>query len=223
MVIKRCHIFLINCVLRSINIPQLLKTKFQGGDSQNPSSSIYSQIGVKIKVKNRVPRFTIGLKQVGHIQTEVKIDIRHSSVNGTMSQFLHVKVIAIVFVILMFFMLMLLISVNIPKFVLDTKYHITRVFFSFSGGWLQSKIEGNFLKVREIFYYKQSICYTENALLSQIEGSSSLTQILTFPIFGRMQNKQRASPQFSLRTSLTYTSTIFQIPVSLLCRILCWY
>ena len=41
------------------------------------------------------------------MQTEVKIDMRHPSVNGIMSQFLNVKIVAIIFVILLFFILML--------------------------------------------------------------------------------------------------------------------
>ena len=37
------------------------------------------------------------------MKTEVKIDMRHPSVNGTVSQFLDVKIAAIIFIVLMFF------------------------------------------------------------------------------------------------------------------------
>ena len=40
---------------------------------------------------------------VSNIQTEVKNDVRHNPVNGTIFQFLHVKILAIIFAILMFF------------------------------------------------------------------------------------------------------------------------
>lgn len=44
------------------------------------------------------------------MQTETKIDMRDLSVYGIMSKFLYVKIVAITFVILTFFMLMIVVE-----------------------------------------------------------------------------------------------------------------
>ena len=69
------------------------------------------------------------------MQTKVKSYTRHTSVNRAMFQFLHIQIVAIIFVILLFFML------RFPKFVLETQvpYCISGIFFNFSRGWYNVK------------------------------------------------------------------------------------
>ena len=64
---------------------------------------------------------------VDHTQTEVKIDVRHSSVNRIMSQLLNVKIVAITFTILVFFVLVFVTwtaTYIFPIFFYKLKYHI---------------------------------------------------------------------------------------------------
>ena len=89
------------------------------------------------------------------MQTEFKIYMRHLLVNGAISQFLLVKIAGIIFVVLMFLMLMsalMIVNLNIPKFVLETQVPYIRDYFSFSSGCFQdlgkvseSKCEREFL------------------------------------------------------------------------------
>ena len=63
---------------------------------------------VKIKVKNRIHRFTKGFLKVrwGVIcKQKVKINMNHPSFNRKMSQFLLVKIVAIIFVIVFFILI----------------------------------------------------------------------------------------------------------------------
>ena len=54
------------------------------------------------------------------MQADVKTDVRHPSVNGTMSQFFNVKIVAVIFVKSAFVCYCLLLSnLYIPKFVLE--------------------------------------------------------------------------------------------------------
>ena len=74
------------------------------------------------------------------MQTKVKTGMRHS-VNGTMSQFLNVKIVAIIFVILLFFMLFVIcyvICFYIPKFVLKTG--TWEEIFTINKGYIAGKI-----------------------------------------------------------------------------------
>ena len=85
----------------------------------------------------------------GHMEREVKINMRHPSVTGTMSQFMHVEIITINFLCKCFlYSCLLLSSLHIPKFVLET----------FSFGLQLTKIGGTFLTVEENFTINKGYC-----------------------------------------------------------------
>ena len=69
-----------------------------------------------------------------HTQTEVKIDARHSPVNRIMSQLLNVKIVAITFTILIFFVLVFVpcsATYIFPTFFYKLKYHIRNLLWFF--------------------------------------------------------------------------------------------
>ena len=97
------------------------------------------------------------------METEVRIDMRHPSVNGTMSQVLHVE-IAIIFVILMLLcQCLLLTKLYIPKFVAEAQVpYITDILHFFK--WMVvpqyrrevSESGTEFLQETKIYYLKNA-------------------------------------------------------------------
>ena len=122
---------------------------------------------------------------VSHLQTEVKIDMRHPSVNGTMSQFLYVKIKAIIFVILMFFMLMFVTQQLIYSYICSRNSSTKCKGWSsvFLVNRSSPKTELRFLKVGENFYYKREIHYRKTALPPQIGGCNVVLDFHFFHIW----------------------------------------
>ena len=70
-----------------------------------------------------------------HMLTEVKTHVTNPSVNGTMSRFLYIKTVAIIFVMLMFFMSVFVAQQLIYSQIYSIKCHASGIFFSVSSGW----------------------------------------------------------------------------------------
>ena len=189
--------FLTNCcIMTSINM-QNWKVIFR-----NPPLPNVPRQGYRLRLKkvSQIHSRVEGGQVEGHMQTEVKIDMRHPSVNGIMSQFLNVKIVAIIFVILLFFMLMLffLVTYIFPNLFQKLKYHISGI-FNFSIRWQLTNIGGTFLKVgRNCYLYIKRIYYRKNAPLLQMGGCKeqwSSGQGTGFPIQGSRVQNQWLSPK----------------------------
>ena len=138
--------------------------------------------------------------------------MRHSLVNGTMSQFLHVKIVSHYSHINVFYVNVCCSATSLFRNLFqELSYHISRIFFSFSSEYCLPKIGEKFRKVGGNFYHKG---YIIGKALFLHKLGFDLPLIFTFYIFGRIQNKQ---------ITLIFTNSKFHIPVSLQCKILCWY
>ena len=77
--------------------------------------------------------------------------MRNPTVNETISQLLHIKVVAICHVNVFYVIVFRSAAYIFPNLFQKHKYHVSGIFFSFSSGWQLPKIGGKFLKMENCF------------------------------------------------------------------------
>ena len=77
--------------------------------------------------------------------------MKNPTVNETISQLLHIKVVAICHVNVFYVIVFRSAAYIFPNLFQKHKYHVSGIFFSFSSGWQLPKIGGKFLKMENCF------------------------------------------------------------------------